>query len=459
MRRLIVATFMALLGMSLVMPTLAAPPGQEEDGEVYTIQAGDWLSKLAEKYYGDPLAYSTIVEATNARAAGDTSFSLINNPDLIEVGQKLWIPAQAGQVVAPPPASTPQATSPQLTGVVWRWQQTLMNNGDIFSPDNPNNYTVQFLDDGTVSIQADCNQGSGTYTVQDSALTLTLGPMTLVACPPGSLGDRFTANLSQAAIYFFEGGNLLIDLMVDSGTMRFSPQFLELAGTSWTVTGYNNDQAAVVSLLAETEITADFGLDGRLTGSAGCNTYTAAYQTEGNTVSIGPAASTRMACPQPEGVMEQETAYLAALETAATYQLRGDRLELRTADGALAVTFAASGQAGSSSTPEASVSGTLTYLQRIALPPNAVAEVKLVDVSRQDAEAIVLGEQIITNLGQVPIAFGISYDPGAIDPAHTYAIQARITVDGQPRFLTTTAYPVITQDMPTTVEVILEQVN
>jgi iron(III) transport system substrate-binding protein len=56
------------------------------------IQADDWLSKLAEKFYGDPLAYPAIVEATNARAAGDTSYSAINNPDSIEVGQKLFIP-------------------------------------------------------------------------------------------------------------------------------------------------------------------------------------------------------------------------------------------------------------------------------------------------------------------------------------------------------------------------------
>jgi heat shock protein HslJ len=91
--------------------------------------------------------------------------------------------------------------------------------------------------------------------------------------------------------------------------------------------------------MAETAITATFGADGQLTGSAGCNTYIAAYQTEGNSITIGPAAATRKLCPQPEGLMAQEAQYLAALETAATYQLRGDRLELHTADGALAVTF------------------------------------------------------------------------------------------------------------------------
>jgi thiol-disulfide isomerase/thioredoxin len=68
----------------------AAPP---EEGQEYVVQADDGLSKLAEKFYGDKLAYSVIVEATNARAAADKGYAQINNPDRIEVGQKLFIPA------------------------------------------------------------------------------------------------------------------------------------------------------------------------------------------------------------------------------------------------------------------------------------------------------------------------------------------------------------------------------
>ncbi|RME97153.1 MAG: META domain-containing protein [Chloroflexi bacterium] len=45
------------------------------------------------------------------------------------------------------------------------------------------------------------------------------------------------------------------------------------------------------------------------------------------------------ACESPEGIMEQEQEYLAALGTAATYQISGNSLELRTAEGSLAVTF------------------------------------------------------------------------------------------------------------------------
>jgi heat shock protein HslJ len=231
--------------------------------------------------------------------------------------------------------------TPELVGAVWLWQQTLMNNDDKFVPDNPGNYTLQFMADGTVAVQADCNQVGGTYTLDGNQITIELGPSTLVACPEGSLGDRFVANLSGANSYFFDQGDLLIDLMFDSGTMRFSPQSSDLAGTDWTVIGYNNGRGGVVSVIIGTELTATFGADGTLTGSAGCNNYSAGYEVDGNNISIGLPISTLMACAEPEGIMEQEQEYLTALGTAATYQISGDRMEMRTAEGSTAVTFEA----------------------------------------------------------------------------------------------------------------------
>jgi len=59
----------------------------------------------------------------------------------------------------------------------------------------------------------------------------------------------------------------------------------------------------------------------------------------GNQVTIGPLASTMMFCEDPAGTMDQEAQYLAALQTAATYQIENNVLELRTTDGALAANF------------------------------------------------------------------------------------------------------------------------
>lgn len=90
------------------------------------------------------------------------------------------------------------------------------------------------------------------------------------------------------------------------------------------------------------------------------------------------------------------------------------------------------------------VSGTVTYLQRVALPPTAVIEVKLQDVSRADAPATLIAEQKITAEGkQVPIPFELKFDPAKIEPKHRYTVSARILVGDQLRFISDKAYPVL----------------
>jgi heat shock protein HslJ len=87
-----------------------------------------------------------------------------------------------------------------------------------------------------------------------------------------------------------------------------------LAGTEWKLQSFNDGQGAVVKVLAGSEITAQFGTDGTLSGSAGCNNYSATYEVSGDTLTIGATISTEKACLEPEGIMEQETQYLAALQ-------------------------------------------------------------------------------------------------------------------------------------------------
>lgn len=108
----------------------------------------------------------------------------------------------------------------------------------------------------------------------------------------------------------------------------------------------------------------------------------------------------------------------------------------------------------------AEVSGTVTYRERIALPATATVTVKLVDVSRADAPAIVLGEQVMATAGrQVPFSFVIGYDPGGIDPRHTYAVQARIEDGGNLLFISDRHYAVITREAPDRVDMTLTAVR
>ena len=106
------------------------------------------------------------------------------------------------------------------------------------------------------------------------------------------------------------------------------------------------------------------------------------------------------------------------------------------------------------------VTGTVTYRERIALSAGAVLEVELRDVSRQDVSSTLIARQVISNPGQVPISFSIEYDPGAIEPANTYAIQARINHrDGSLAFINDTAYEVLTRGRPNNVDMVLVAVT
>ncbi|MCB0172270.1 MAG: alpha/beta fold hydrolase [Anaerolineae bacterium] len=88
MKKSILIITLFLLALSLT-PALAQVP----EGEEYVVQAGDWLSKIADKYYGSSQTFQVIIDATNAKAAEDDSFAVIDNPDVVVPGQKLWIPA------------------------------------------------------------------------------------------------------------------------------------------------------------------------------------------------------------------------------------------------------------------------------------------------------------------------------------------------------------------------------
>ena len=105
-------------------------------------------------------------------------------------------------------------------------------------------------------------------------------------------------------------------------------------------TGLPGREDAFRSLISGTEITASFDEEGKLSGSASCNTYSATYTVDGGAIEISPPASTKKLCPEPEGVMAQEATYLAALPTAVAYRIDAGSLQLLSEDGTAVVSYA-----------------------------------------------------------------------------------------------------------------------
>ncbi|ABM29642.1 YbaY family lipoprotein [Nitratidesulfovibrio vulgaris] len=91
------------------------------------------------------------------------------------------------------------------------------------------------------------------------------------------------------------------------------------------------------------------------------------------------------------------------------------------------------------------VDGTVSYRERIALPPGYTLVVRLLDVSRQDAPATEVARVELSPDRQVPVPFRLEVEEARIDERMTYAVEATIFVDGQRRFITDTLYTVLTR--------------
>jgi len=107
-----------------------------------------------------------------------------------------------------------------------------------------------------------------------------------------------------------------------------------------------------------------------------------------------------------------------------------------------------------------SISGTISYRERMLLRPGSRLEVSLEDVSRADAPALVIAEQAITDPGQVPISFQLPYDPSVIDERMSYSMRARILgADDQLLFINDTHIPVLTRGAGNEVDIMLVAVS
>ena len=224
-----------------------------------------------------------------------------------------------------------------LTSQVWIATEL---DGESVLPDTT--ITAEFKDDGTLGGSNGCNRYNTTYEVDGDSIQINqLIASTMMACPDPvmaqegvymqAMGAAVTFEISSEELTLFnEAGDALVTYVAGSN---------ELAGTNWEVISYNNGAEAVVSVIIGTQITADFGEDGQLTGNSGCNSYFASYETDEEKITIGPAGMTEMACMEPEGVMEQEQLYLTALGMADVYRIEADSLQFRTAEGSTVANF------------------------------------------------------------------------------------------------------------------------
>jgi heat shock protein HslJ len=188
------------------------------------------------------------------------------------------------------------------------------------------------------------NQYGGPYTAKDDG-ALEIGELasTMMAGPePLMKAEQAYLELLKGCDGYKVEDDTLTLLTGESETLVYErAEEVALPGTSWNVTSYNNGRGGVTTLVADSELTLQFGKDGTLSGSGGVNQYNGPHEADGAGITIGPVASTKMA-GEP-ALMEQKSAFVKALEAAKAWTVVQGQLELRDADGS-AMVFADAAQ-------------------------------------------------------------------------------------------------------------------
>jgi len=228
------------------------------------------------------------------------------------------------------------STANPLDGTNW---YLLDLNGQAALPGRP--VTLIFEAD-QINGTDGCNLYGGPVTVKGSTFNVGADLVrTEMACEEVIMqqADAYYRLLDQVVSYVVTGQRLT--LLDGSGDLlaTFAAQSRSLGGTAWIVTAYTDAKGTLVDVLSGTEQTASFGLDGSLSGSGGCNGYSSTYETEEDRITVGMVASTLMFCAEPAGLMDQESQFFQALQTAATFRIDQDQLELMNTAGVVVVTL------------------------------------------------------------------------------------------------------------------------
>lgn len=226
--------------------------------------------------------------------------------------------------------AAPGASAPKLDGT--SWVVTAIGGTATLAGHQP---TIAFAGD-RASGMASCNQFGAGFSQSGSAVKLTPGAMTAMACTPEAVMTQeqaFTAALAATAGVRSAGA--AAELLDAKGLVVLSLQAAPaetpkpLTGTTWQLSAIIA-KAATASPVAGSTVTMQVNGD-QVTGKA-CNTFRGQVRIDGSSFKAGPLMSTKMACANP-GENAQETAVLTALEAATSYAIVGDTLTLKAADG------------------------------------------------------------------------------------------------------------------------------
>ena len=255
-----------------------------------------------------------------------------------------------------------------------KWVLSAVDIGGTLTVVPTDEYVDAAFDTRRVSGFSGCNTYDAFYQAGARTLFVTQPRSTMIACAQPSM-DLETAYLTALgkSRTFTERNEKLTIFDADRNTiLTFDAAPRNPLLGKWNVDSYGIPPSTVTAVLPDTQLDVAFGI-ASVGGFAGCNSFSGTYGTNGDLLRISALATTRIACDQP--IMDQETAFLAALQGVARIDSRGSQLNLEDRDGHLLVALVrpSTGEPGASASPGASQPASAKPSPSAAPSPSASA--------------------------------------------------------------------------------------
>ncbi|HRA48634.1 MAG TPA: META domain-containing protein [Thermomicrobiales bacterium] len=220
---------------------------------------------------------------------------------------------------------TPEATPGAMQGIapiVWKLA-SIDGDDDTFTPTAEQVFTVQFMPDGHINIQADCNVGNASYHLDGESLMIMQGITTLVACEDPTASDTFWAALNKVhswSISTDASDQLKLTFGENDEAMVFDPT---LGNVIWHWSEFQSGDGSVVTAKDPSRYTLEFTADGMVQAQVDCNSGRGDAIINGSEIKL-VIATTRKLCSEDS----QDGDYLNWLMSATSFVIRGNTLNL-----------------------------------------------------------------------------------------------------------------------------------
>ena len=244
----------------------------------------------------------------------------------------------------------PPITADSLKGTDWVLRSysysillsSTTSDAAISTPIAGTEITLSFDENGAIAGSAGVNRYFASYEAKDDALSFGEIGTTMMSGPEDAMKQESTYLILLSNTASFNGVGNELNLCYGEGSLLLNFERVphttadSLKGSDWVLQSYN-DNNAIVSVIAGTEITLSFDEEGRIAGSAGVNSYFTSYEVSGNALTFGTIGTTMMA--GPEDAMKQESTFLKLLSETTAFSGVGDELKLWDADETVILVF------------------------------------------------------------------------------------------------------------------------